>query len=225
MTLPEVDHLQDKTQSQSFVRNQKEFAEKSPSAMQREQGANTMRTDLITHLGNERRLPRNKIGDPRRGPELVGHFSVDGWPGLWTLKENEDVCENMDQIFDAIPNIWRQLATHPRRLVLGLLGFPFAVLHRLLWLFLLVAVLLLLLLLLLFFLLVLLLLFRSAEPAVSSSPRRHGSGGLQVDAGVCRPVGVLAGRVAVQQDETYECELRASVTAGGGKMAGISSEH
>lgn len=116
-----------------------------------------MRTDLIAHLGNKRRLPRNEVCDPRRGPELVGDFSVDGWPGLWALTRNRGGCENMDQIFHTRPNIWRDLATHPWRLVLGLLGLHFATFHRLLWFFLLVTVLLLLL--LLFLLLVLLLLF------------------------------------------------------------------
>lgn len=115
-----------------------------------------MRTDLIAHLGNKRRLPRNEVCDPRRGPELVGDFSVHGWPGLWSLRRNRGGCENVDQIFDTGPNIWRHLATHPWRLVLGLLGLHFAALHRILWFFLLVAVLLLL---LLFILLVLLLLF------------------------------------------------------------------
>lgn len=158
VALPEVYHLQD-SQSQSFVWNQNECAEKGPSAgCERKQVANSMRTDLIAHLGNERRLPRNEIGDPRRGPELVGDFSVDGRPGLWTLRRNRDVCENMAQIFDTRPNIWQHITTYPRRLVLGLLGFHFAALHRLLWFFLLVAVLLLLLLLFLF-LLVLVLLF------------------------------------------------------------------
>lgn len=118
-----------------------------------------MRTDLVAHLGNKRRLPGNEVCDPRRGPELVGDFSVDGWPGLWTLTGDQGGCENMDQTFDPTPNTWRHLTTHPWRLVLHLLGLPFAALHRLLWFFLLVAVLLLLLLRLLVLLLVLLLLF------------------------------------------------------------------
>lgn len=52
---------------------------------------------LITHLGNKRRLPGNDISDPRRWSELIGHFPVNGWSGLWTLIE-APTCKTLNKL-------------------------------------------------------------------------------------------------------------------------------
>lgn len=54
----------------------------------------TYYTHLVAHLGNKGRLPGNDVGDPQRGSELIGDFSVDGWSGFGTLI-GEHRCEEL----------------------------------------------------------------------------------------------------------------------------------
>lgn len=170
VSLPEVDHLKDRDRVRADTDR-----DMCMSALQDLQGqyiytqsSTILSTDLIAHLGNKGRLPGNEVSDPRGGPELVRHFSVDGWSGLWALirkrKGMQIWTSSVIFVLKRLKISWH-LKTHAWRLVLGFLGLLFAALHWFFRFFLLVA----LLLLLLFLFFILILLFRGAESAVDSS--------------------------------------------------------